>query len=426
MSNNFDGIYDKIVNLKNIIEKEIDKINNLYEKTMKDITKSYVEKHEKLIQEENELKEKLKTNATKYKEKLENYLSESNEDLKFSEKLKKGNEKMKNLEESMIKIISYISKAIRTQKDMISLSQKYMQNIKFCYEENKSQINFEEYYFNGLPIPENIQIKEIGYTSCTISWGIKQLNGIDYDKIKYKIEKKDKEKFEKVYEDKQKECEIKGLIPGNIYDIRICSISNNISGSWTEIQKIKTKEICVESNILNESNRENEFAKILLAWTGGKIFELLYRGTRDGMDYKSFYNKCSNKGPTITLIKNEKDNIFGGYASISWILENDNKDYSAPDSFIFTLTNIFNTDPTKFPSKNDEHEIGCYHNYGPKFGAGCDLGLHGDFSQKGGWTNLGNTFPDILNKGRSIFTGDTNKSNYKFRIKEVEVFQLFK
>ena len=60
------------------------------------------------------------------------------------------------------------------------------------------------------------------------------------------------------------------------------------------------------------------------------------------MNSKVFYNKCSNIGPTITLIKNDKDNIFGGYASISWKLENENKTYNAPDSFLFTLTNIYN------------------------------------------------------------------------------------
>ena len=425
VSNNFNGIYDKIVNIKNLIEKEIDKINNLYEKTMEDVTKSYLEKHAKLIKEENDLKEKLQNEVTKAKENLENYLSESNKDIKFSERIKKGIEKMSDFE-NMIKVLSYVSKANKTQKDMINLSQKFMKNTKFSYEENKSEMIFEEYYFNGLPIPENIQLKDITYNSCNISWDIKKLNGInfDYDKLKYKIEiKKENGNFESIYEDNKKNYTINNLTPDTNYEIRICSLYNDISGAWTEIQKIKTKEI---SYILKESNRQNEFVKILLEWTGGKNIELIYRGTRDGMNGKAFYNKCSNKGPTITLIKNEKENIFGGYASISWILENSSKNYSAPDSFLFTLTNIFNINPTKFPSKNDGKEIRYEPNYGPKFGYGTDLGLYPDFSQKGGWTCLGNTFPDILGKGRSIFTGDSNNSNPDFKIKEIEVFQLFK
>ena len=72
--------------------------------------------------------------------------------------------------------------------------------------------------------------------------------------------------------------------------------------SYPEIKKIKTLND-TQSNILKESNRHNEFIKKLLEWTGGKNLELIYRGTRDGMNNKSFYDKCSNKGPTLSLIK---------------------------------------------------------------------------------------------------------------------------
>ena len=48
---------------------------------------------------------------------------------------------------------------------------------------------------------------------------------------------------------------------------------------------------------------------------------LLYRGTRDGMTSFNFHNKCDNKGKTICLFLNDKGNIFGGYASISWTKE---------------------------------------------------------------------------------------------------------
>jgi len=245
VSNNFNGIYDKIVNIKNLIEKEIDKINNLYEKTMKDVTKSYMKKHAKLIKEENELKEKLQNKVTKAKENLENYLSESNNDIKFSERIKKGIEKMSNLER-MIKILSYVSKANKTQKDMIKLSTRFMKNIKFSYEKNKNEIIFEEYYFNGLPIPENIEIKDITDYSFNISWDTKKLNGINfnYDKLKYKIEiKKENGNFESIYKNNKKNYTINNLTSDTNYEIRICSLYNDISGAWTEIQKIKTKEI---------------------------------------------------------------------------------------------------------------------------------------------------------------------------------------
>ena len=113
---------------------------------MEDVTKSYLKKHEQLLKEENELKEKLQIEVTKAKEKLENYLSTSNNDIKLSDRIKKGIVKMKNKEENMIKILSYVSKANKTQKEMINLSQQFMKNIKFNYIEDKNEIKYEEYF----------------------------------------------------------------------------------------------------------------------------------------------------------------------------------------------------------------------------------------------------------------------------------------
>ena len=148
--------------------------------------------------------------------------------------------------------------------------------------------------------------------------------------------------------------------------------------------------------------------------------ELIYRGARDGMTSSVFHNKCDNKGETITLIKNEKGNIFGGYASIPWT-NVDKTWYSASESFIFTLNNIYNTEPTKFPSKNDQHEVCHYSSWGPCFGSGCDIGVN---SYGGGWSNGINSYQDIIGKGKSIFSGDSNNNN--FEIKEIEVFKIFK
>ena len=82
---------------------------------------------------------------------------------------------------------------------------------------------------------------------------------------------------------------------------------------------------------------------------------IIYRGSKDA---RNFHKKCNNKGEAITLIKNEKGNIFGVYASIPW--KSCNSSHSNSDSFLFTLTNIHGTEPTKFQSKNDQKEM--YHN----------------------------------------------------------------
>ena len=45
---------------------------------------------------------------------------------------------MKNKDENIIKIISYVSKANKTRNEIINLSGEFMKNIKFHYEEEKS------------------------------------------------------------------------------------------------------------------------------------------------------------------------------------------------------------------------------------------------------------------------------------------------
>jgi len=153
--------------------------------------------------------------------------------------------------------------------------------------------------------------------------------------------------------------------------------------------------------------------------------ELTHRGSRDGDSSKNFHEKCDNKGPTITLIKNEKGNIFGGFSSVSWTSQGDYK--QAPNSFLFTLTNIYGAKPTKFQLKNNNDSRAIYNNssYGALFGAGNDLHVKNNFINNNSDIYFPDSYQDNIGKGRSIFTGDTNKSNGWLKIKEVEVFKLY-
>ena len=46
--------------------------------------------------------------------------------------------------------------------------------------------------------------------------------------------------------------------------------------------------------------------------------ELLFRLTRDGELYKTFHEKCDNKGPTLVLIHDTTNIKTGGYTPLSW------------------------------------------------------------------------------------------------------------
>ena len=408
-------------------------IDKTYENIDNQVTKSYKIKIEKLIKEENDLKEKLKTEVTKVKEKFENYLSQINNISKICEKIKKGMKLMENEEEkNMIKTLSYVSKINKSKKEMDKLTKELMKNIKISFIEEESKIKYEEYYFNGIPIPKNIEIKDICTNSFKVFWKLEDINllNIDKNKIKYNIEirkENENEKFKKIYEDNNNNYLINNNLEKNTnYEIRICSIYNGARSNWSEIKKVKTKKINVDSLILNEIEKGEEYLEKLYEWSGYKNMELLYRGTRDGSGANIFHNKCDNQGPTICLCKNEKGNIFGGYASISWTSAGG--DYkSANGCFLFTLTNIYGTEPTKFPNTNQNKAV--YHNssLGPVFGSAYNLKIVSDYlNNNNSYAYIGgsyNDYQDVLGKGNSVFSGDVNTEYFK--LKELEVFKVY-
>ena len=428
----FNSLNEKTISLKNKIEKEIEQINNLYDKIDKEVTQSFTEKYDKLKKEENDLKEKLQIETTKVKEKLELFLSECNEQIKNNEKMNKGIKTLKNNEKNHFKSLSYISKINKTKNTLKNLFQELMRNLKISFNKDKNTIEYEEYYFNGIQPPKDIEFKDIYSDSVNICWKIDdiKINDIDNKNIKFKVEMRKEsgnKNFEQVYEGNNKSCLIENLKMKKNYEFRFCSSYNDLISCWSKLYKMQTTDVKLDSEIIKENEKKNEFLKKLHEWTEFKKLELLYRGTRDGGDGHNFHTKCDNQGPTILLCKNNKGNIFGGYASISWTKEGEWK--SSPGNFIFTLTNIYNSEPTIFKLK-DNNSNAVYHfpDFGPIIGLN-DLYFYNNFLN----VNNGNcksffpnAFIDSLGKGKSIFTGDNNNNNNYIKVVEIEVFKLFK
>jgi len=422
--NEFNNIFTKIKNIKEKIEKEMTEIDNLYDKINLEVTKSYEAKHEKLIKEENNLKEALQNEVTKVKEKLEQYSSESIRIIKTYERINKGIEKLEKEEKNMLKILSYVSKKNKNQKEKKNILGELMRNIKISYIEEETKIKYDDYFFSGIQTPKDIQFKDISNDSFIIKWNLDNLDLININKnnIKYKVElrkENNNEKFKLVYEDKENECLIKNLEENTNYEIRICSYCDDLIGKWSEIQKVKTADML--SSILRKSGDEKKYLSKIFEWTGFKKMELLYRGSRDGTTSKAFHEKCDHKGPTICLYQNEKGYIFGGFASIPWT--SDGSTHEAKNSIIFTLTNIHGTEATKFLNKNSS-SVHHHPDRGPCFGNYNDIYVRQDYSS----SNCNASFPcdynDSLGKGKSIFTGDFNNNNEEFKMAEIEVFKV--
>ena len=407
----------KPINLKNKIEKEINEINNNYNNIKNQINKKFKEEHEKLIIEENNLIEKLQNEVTKTKDNLEKYLYESNEIIENYEKINKGIKLLEKEQKNIIKELTYITKINKSKNEYNYLFNELISNLKISFEEEKRKVKYNEYYFNGIPIPKEIKFNDISSDSFKLEWKLDNLDKFDKNKIKYKVELRElneniNEKFNQVYFDSNINCLITNLKSDTKYEIKICCIYNNIEGEWSEIQNIKTNPLSI---ILKESKREKELLEKIYEWSGYKKMELLYRGTRDGKSCKDFHNKCDNEGPTICLYKSEKGYIFGGYAPISWKSSGGWQKHN--DSFIFTLTNIYDK-PTKFPHIEGQDSVKHASDRGPTFD---DFYIYDNFKCQ---LNFPSGHKDVLGKGKSIFTGDNNDSS--LNIKEIEVFKLFK
>ena len=407
---------NKLKELKNKIENEMLKIDKLYDKVDNEVTKSYEIKHENLIKEETELKDKLKNEVTKIKENLELNISKINDILRNSERIIKGIQNFKEEENKIIKKLNYISKINKNQKEMNIIFQQLMKNLNISFNDNN--IKYEEYYFNGIPTPKDIEFSEKCLDSIKISWKIDNIINLNNKQIKFILEiRKENEKFKQIYEGNENTYIIKNLEEDINYEIRICTLYNNIKSQYSLIYKIKTN---FDSIILKKNPKRNEYINKILEWSGFKSMKLIYRGTRDGMTSKDFHDKCDNKGKTICLFLNDKGNIFGGYSSIPW--ERNSGDKIANDCFLFTLTNIYNTEPIKFPYIKGR-SICNNSNYGPIFGDGSDIYCYNNFCDKFFcFSGFPVSYQDVLGKGKSIFTGDVN--NQYFILKEIEVFEL--
>ena len=173
----FSKIVKLTTELKNKIEKQINDINELYDKTIAELTKSFKEKIEKLIKQENEIKEKLQNEVTKVKEKLENFLTEAKNQINLSERINKGIKNFKE-EKNIIKNLSYISDINKNKKKMNILLKERMKNIIFWYSEEESNINYKEFYFNGVRF-----LKKIEKGNCEFDFG-----GQDFGRILFDIE----------------------------------------------------------------------------------------------------------------------------------------------------------------------------------------------------------------------------------------------
>ena len=177
-------------------------------------------------------------------------------------------------------------------------------------------------------------------------------------------------------------------------------VGENIS----TIQKIEDYEL-IKNGIYQQVTELNN-AKLK--------FALIYKATRDGFNSNYFHKFCDNKGPMVSIIKTLGNLSFGGFLNINWSDNggdtNDNKSFL----FSFNLNKIYKNNGNCACSFGKEK--------GPYFGYA--INIYNDFYDD---NHVVRTLDDTKYSWNNVEKDyELNQGKEKFRIKEIEVFQVIK
>ena len=158
-----------------------------------------------------------------------------------------------------------------------------------------------------------------------------------------------------------------------------------------------------------------------------KAIRLLYKATRDGFTKSAFSSKCDGKANTITIVKNNLNYVFGGYASRAWhsnggFIEDGN-------AFIFSLRRNGISTNEKYKVTRPQYAYG----YSSSsdwlfcFGGGHDIAvISNSNTQHGSHTDFGDScqLPEGYTKGSESAKNYLSGNYNKWLTTEIEVFQL--
>jgi hypothetical protein len=261
---------------------------------------------------------------------------------------------------------------------------------------------------------DSLQIEEIVAWDFLIKWGISHTpclknkdndrdkwNDRDYEELKNTISQfvplirfvdiSSVEFFDKVRP-------YKAAIPRHIYEVA-AEFYYKHTVPKSIILPPRTGKLKIESKLIKP-----KLANIIASWIERKDegdlspknkynFDLLYCGSKDGINPKSFRANCNYQGPCLVLVKKKSSKIYGGYNPIGFTNSN-RKYYPTNDSFIFSFENsedIQNMKISRVNSKFTNHAIYEQNNKGFNFGnTFYMIGSHVFFSNSDIYDNVGN------------------------------------
>ena len=175
-----------------------------------------------------------------------------------------------------------------------------------------------------------------------------------------------------------------------------------------------------QSNIINDA-QWSEFISMISKELNNNdiILHKIFEGEIDGFDPDPFHNKCDNKGPTLCIIKNNYDFIFGGYTSKSWRNPNVRVLFRDENAFLYGIypkmfiMNIKDEYVNAAIEHNDEYSI-VFGQTDLYLGYACNIFDKGT----GSWVT------NYERNGHSLVTDSQYNTKFAFTVHNYEVFTV--
>ena len=246
--------------MKEKIEKEIKKIEDSQLKVFGEITSSFKKKHLELEKEEKDLTFELITKVTKIKNELENSLKESDKILSNCEKIiQAGINFEKTFNQNELKKLYYIIEMKKKEEETKNFIKKKIKNYSICFDNEYNEISFDEYYFNVIPIPKDINY-EIKADNLLLTWKIGDSKIEEPYEYIIQINVNNKEK---IYKTPFNQFLLEKYESNAEYEVKIRVSSDDEFGDWSEIKNFKidsnsnNTNIFFTSGLFNSKNNDN-------------------------------------------------------------------------------------------------------------------------------------------------------------------------
>ena len=301
--------------------------------------------------------------------------------------------------------------------------------------ENYFNNNIETNLDNNINIVPNVSVPEKKDEISSLIDELTKLKNREIEELKIQVDKmlrmsKQNNNFDLLKQKEEENYLLKKQLEESIknqkqYELQIKSL--RASQTLAQIQRTsqglerqnitfeeKAQHICVKGDILHSAQELELITRKINTKLNNKncklTLNLLYKATADSDKASAFHEKCDKANRTIVLIETDKGKRFGGYTSMSWKGEAEEK--NDEEAFVFSLDKM-----KTYDNITGELAIGCYPKFGPIF-MGCQIRIYDDAFVKGGTT---------FEKGLNYNTEEDfelNGGERNFIVKEIEVYEV--